>query len=47
MSESLCFHLVCPHCGKDIEVGPMTPERAKELVKSLKEAERKLMGITR
>lgn len=40
------IHLTCPHCGGDIEIGPMTPERRKELVKELEAARRQLLGIT-
>lgn len=46
LTEELCFHLVCPNCGKDIEVGPMSFERRKALVKELQRATRRLMGIT-
>ena len=47
MSEQdLCLHLTCPHCNKDIEIGPMSPERRRALVKELEETRRKLLGIT-
>ena len=45
MSE-LCLHFKCPRCGYDIEIGHMSPERRRELVKELERARRELLGIT-
>jgi hypothetical protein len=46
MTDDLCLHLICPYCHRDIEVGPMSPERRRALVRELQEATRKLTEMT-